>query len=211
MSTPISKTQAIRATQWLKLHFGEEIKQAVAGTPWDIDLVCAIACQETAYKWLLWIDKYPADIILQRCVFDASGDLPGTKRSAFPVNRAAFEQHYGKELAAMLVAEANKQRAMPQPDAPGGYKPAQYLYKGYGIFQNDLQNIVADRSFFQEKKWYNMRDCLSHLVQELNNKAQQVGNLRNIVRAYNGRGKAAEVYADNVILFREWAGTVLTA
>ncbi|RFM30016.1 hypothetical protein [Deminuibacter soli] len=204
MEYTLSKQQAQKAAAWLKNNFEEVIKAGIAGTPWTVDLVCAIACQETAYKWLLWIDKYPADVVLQRCVFDASGDLPGTGRSAFPKNRADFEDKYGKDLAAMLVNEGNKQRAMPQVDAPGGYKPAGFLYKGYGIFQNDLQNIVTDRAFFQEKKWYNMTDCLAHLVQELNGKARKQSTLEKIVQAYNGSGPRAEAYAANVMQFREW-------
>ncbi len=205
MALPISLAQAQKATRWLKTNFSAAISSAIQGTPWSIDLVCAIACQETAYKWLLWIDKYSPDIVLQRCVFDASGDMPGTSRSAFPVNRKAFEARYGAELGGMLVAEGNLQRAMPQADAPGGYRPAQYLYKGYGIFQNDLQNIVTNDTFFREKKWYNMADCVAQLVKELNGKAQQQANLRCIVKAYNGTGNRADQYATNVLQYQEWA------
>lgn len=201
MSLPISIAQAVKASSWLKKHFGDQIKEFTQNTPWTVDLICAIACQETAYKWLLWIDKYPADVILQRCVFDASGDFPGTSRNAFPRNKIEFQNRYGAKLTEMLIYEGNETRAMPQVDNPKGYKPAGYLYKGYGIFQNDLQNILTDRSFFEEKKWYNMSDCLQKLVLELNNKARVTANLKSIVKAYNGSGSAAEQYSINVLQY----------
>jgi hypothetical protein len=166
MNLPVSKENAVIASNWLKQHFEPQIKEAVYNTPWTVDLVCAIACQETAYKWLLWIHNYEPLTILQCCVFDASGDY--------------------------------------QNDAPKGYSAAEYLYKGYGIFQYDLQNIQTDPEFFLFKKWYNMSDCLQKLIDELNAKAKVASNLHGIVKAYNGSGKAAEDYADNVLQFKEW-------
>jgi hypothetical protein len=204
MNLPVSKENAVIASNWLKQHFEPQIKEAVYNTPWTVDLVCAIACQETAYKWLLWIHNYEPLTILQCCVFDASGDYPGRPRFAFPKNRADFEKKYNADVSHMLIAEGNKQRAMPQNDAPKGYSAAEYLYKGYGIFQYDLQNIQTDPEFFLFKKWYNMSDCLQRLIDELNAKAKVASNLHGIVKAYNGSGKAAEDYADNVLQFKEW-------
>ncbi|BAV07124.1 hypothetical protein SAMN05421788_102251 [Filimonas lacunae] len=208
MALPITESQARRATVWLKTHFEQDITAALANTPWTIDLVCAIACQETAYKWLYWINTHQPDIILQRCVLDASGDFPGTSRKAFPKNRTAFEAKYGPALTNMLIEEGNKQRAMPQPDAPNRYKPAKYLYKGYGLFQNDLQNITDNPSFFENRQWYNMGDCVKQLVVELERKAAHASDLRTTVRMYNGSGQRAENYADNVMQFHEIAKMV---
>ena len=200
----MTKETCIRAANWLKENFEAQIKERIAGTPYDVDLVCAIALQETAIKWIYWIDNYPPEIILQRCVFDASGDYPGTVRFAFPKNKTAFQQVYGAKITDDLIAEGNKQRAMPQHDAPKGYSAADYLYKGYGIFQYDLQHIKTDAEFFLFKQWYNFSDCMQRLVDELNAKAGINDNLHNIVKAYNGSGKAAEDYANNVMMFKEW-------
>ena len=208
MNFTISKGQAQKAATWLKKNFGKDIAADVAGTPWTVDIITGIACQETAYKWLSWVDKFDPATILQRCVFDASGDFPGTSRKAFPVNRQAFEAKYGKDFTDMLVAEGNKQRAMPQVDAPGGYKPAGYLYKGYGIFQNDLQNVVANPSFFLEKKWYNISDCVAGVVKELNGKARTHETLPEVIQAYNGSGPKAQEYSRNVMQFISWSASV---
>lgn len=204
MSLPISQQQCLKASAWLKQNFEVQIKECIQNTPWTVELVCAIFCQETASKLLLWMDHYSAETILQRCVFDASGDFPGTHRSAFPRNAKEFQQTYGLSITTMLINQANMQRAMPQHDAPKGYSAADYLYKGYGIFQYDLQNIKKDPEFFLFKKWYNFSDCILKLVEELDVKARRQTILRDIVQAYNGAGKAAEIYADNVMTFKGW-------
>jgi hypothetical protein len=191
------------AADWLKKHFEAQIREQVYGTPWTVKLVCAIFCQETAYKVLRWINDYEPLTILQRCVFDASGDFPGTTRFAFPKNKTEFQNKYGETLTQKLIDEGNKQRRMPQWDAPTGYSDADYLYKAYGLFCYDLQNIIKDPDFFVFKKWYNMSDCLQKLVEELNEKANTHGNLRSIVKAYNGSGAAADEYAGNVMKYME--------
>lgn len=206
MALPLGKTQAQEAALWLRQHFEGQINEMIAGTPWSIELVCAIACQETAQRWIRWIDNYDAETILARCVFDASGEpeFPTAVRSAFPKNRDVFRAHYGNEFLQMLIDEGNKQRAMPQPGYPNGYRAATYLYKGYGIFQYDLQHITTDRQFFEQKQWYHMTYCLQRLVDELNRKARLSNNLHGIVKAYNGAGTRAENYANNVMQFVEW-------
>lgn len=206
MGLPINKPQAQRVSAWLKRNYSTQIQKAIEGTEWSFDLVAAITCQETAYKWLHWIDDYPADIVLARCVFDASGEpeFPASPRGAFPKNRDMFKAKYGEAFLKLLVDEGNKQRAMPQPDAPHGYKPSHLLYKGYGIFQYDLQHVVKDRAFFEQKQWYSIDECAKRLVSELNAKAKLVGRIREIVKAYNGAGQRAENYANNVMQFAEW-------
>jgi hypothetical protein len=204
MSLPLSQLQCMRASNWLKQNFEAQIKEMVYGTPWTVELTCAIFCQETASKVLYWIDEYEPLEILKCCVFDASGDFPGTVRFAFPKNKTEFEKKYGSILTNMLIDEANKQRSMPQHDAPRGYMVADYLYKGYGIFQYDLQHIAEDPEYFVLKKWYNMSDCMQKLVEQLNAKAMLIDNLHGIVKAYNGSGSAAEEYANNVMQFKNW-------
>jgi hypothetical protein len=165
-SLPVSEAQAKEAAYWLKHNFEDQIREQIAGTFLNVPLVCAIACKETADKWINWINQYDPATILARCVFDASGELEfkGFLRSAFPKNRIVFAQKYGSELLKSLVEESNKTRRMQ------GWHDAPYLYKGYGIFQYDLQNIVTDEAFFRNKLGYNMSDCLYRLVSEMNEK-----------------------------------------
>ncbi|MGF7233328.1 hypothetical protein [Arachidicoccus sp.] len=195
-----STIQAIaqKMQQWMLLNFDNNITNALQDTQFQKTLPIAIACEEVAYKILLWIDHYSTDIVLARCVFDASGDFPGTTRTAFPKNRQAFENVYGLEFSNMLIEEGNKQRAMPQVDAPNGYPSANYLYKGYGIFQRDLQFVKQDKDFFFKKEWHDINTCLDRLIKELKNYAKTVDSLHEIIVKYNGTGPKAEQYALNV-------------
>ncbi len=194
---PISHTQAIKAHQWLQNNFAEDITAAIEGTNYSPQLVSAIFSQETAYRVLPWVDKHDTATILQCCVFDASGDYPGTSRNAFPRNVVAFHDKYGDEFTDMLISEGNKMRKLMV------WNDNHFLYKGYGIFQYDLQNVVTDELFFRNKLWYSFAECLSRLIKELDSKWH--GDLHDTVRRYNGAGVNAENYAKNVF---EFAGII---
>lgn len=200
---PVEDKKTIeKCIAWLRTNFEDKIKAAVNNTPFTVEHIVGIAMQETAYKWKLWLDKYSTEIILQRCIFDASGDLPNTTRSAFPVNRDVFEKIYGADFTKILILEGNKQRAMPQSQNPKGFQPAPYLYKGYGIFQYDLQFVKEDRAFFEQKKWYSFDECLSRVMLELNSKiVVSKGDIKMAIRMYNGSGQAAVNYSNNVMQY----------
>jgi hypothetical protein len=194
---PISRANARKATNWLMTHFGGTIRSATDGTPFSPALLCAIACQETAYFWLPIVKKaggkISPDEIVARCVLDASGDAPNAPRRAFPRNSAAFRARYDRSFAEMLVAEANATRAVR------GFGPKNWIYKGYGIFQYDLQFVIEDEAYFRLRQWYDFGVCVKRVIKELTAiYARNKGNLWQTVRAYNGAGLAARNYRDNV-------------
>ncbi|MGE0222934.1 MAG: peptidoglycan-binding protein [Acetobacteraceae bacterium] len=195
---PLNRAQARRVKAWLDQNFGPQIEAAIQGTPIDKDLVCAIACKETAPMWLGWIDALSRDEVLARCVFDASGDAPSTSRRAFPRDTAEFRDRY-PDLADPLIEEANRSRALRK------LRPASWVYKGYGIFQYDLQHIGQDETFFRDRKWADFDACMDRFMREMRRKlADADGDLREAVRRYNGSGPKAEEYADHVMLMRHW-------
>lgn len=194
MSLPITKQQAVIACRWLKGCWGDEIRAAVPA-PFTVDHICGIACQETAYFWLPLINKLAPTEILARCVLDASGDYPGTSRSAFPKNTTVFRAHFGEEFASILIGESNKTRALR------GFGPKQWIYKGYGIFQYDLQFVLEDESFFRLRQWYDFRQTLARCIKELRRTYAAQGNVPEAIRAYNGAGPAARQYRDNVLAY----------
>jgi hypothetical protein len=198
----MTREQVIRVRNWLMTHFADEIAKGIAGTPFDADLVCAIACQETASVWLPWIDTMTPDQILADCVFDASGDAPGTNRVAFPANTGAFRAKYGDVLTQQLINAANTTRGLRK------LPPQQWVYKGYGIFQYDLQNIQVDADFFTQHQWYSFASCMDRLMAELREKlAAAQGDVRDAVRRYNGATPAAELYAANVMQMQAWSAS----
>jgi lysozyme len=200
MALPLNEKRARAATRWLVEHFGDSMRQAVEETPFSVELLCGIACQETAFLWLPFVQGgATAATVLARSIGDASGDAPDTTRSAFPRDSDAFRAKYGDEFTDLLVAEANASRALR------GMGPKTWVYKGYGIFQYDLQHVRTDESFFRERQWYELEACLDRVIRELTVKFQRTGELWSAVKAYNGSGRRAEEYRDNVRVFTQWA------
>jgi hypothetical protein len=202
MDLPMSRDQAHQFASWIKGNFREPIEGVLAGTPFTIDIACGIACQETGIFLLGFTHKLSPKDALARCVFDASGDADGTTRGAFPQNTASFKQTMGGELTDMLIAEANQTRALR------GLRPAAWVYKGYGIFQYDLQNIRADDGFFRNRGWGEFDQCLSRLLTVLNRKYAATHDVFQSIRAYNGSGRAADNYLANVRQFIEFSSEV---
>ena len=194
---PITVEQAKKVNEFLLGNFEQAFIDATKDTAFDKHTLVAIACQETAYVWYNWIGKHDANTILSRCVFDATGDAKGTEgqRSAFPKNAANFRTKFTEAELSLLIEEANKTRIMR------GFQPASLLYKGYGLFQYDLQFILSDKDFFLQKEWYSIDACIKRAMKELNGKYAISKDVRTAIRMYNGSGKAAENYANNVMTY----------
>lgn len=198
LELPVNRARCIATANWFDIHFKDQCAKVVDGTPFTAELLYAIACQETAIYFYDWTKDHTPGEVLARCVFDASGDVNGT-RKAFPKNTAAFIERYGEAIADDLIKEANITRAWR------GYSPKQWVYAGYGIFQYDLQHFPDDSDFFTQKLWYNMDDCLDRVMKELKTKWSAYPNdLHNTIRSYNGSGERAEAYANNVLQFLQW-------
>jgi hypothetical protein len=180
-------------TRWMNSNFQLQLADAVRSTPFTVPLLCAIACREAGMYWLPLTPHKSAAEILGLCVYDASGDVAGAPRSAFPINTAHFRLAYGDAFTTMLIDEANKARA------DRGLNAASIVYKGYGIFQRDLQHVRTDEIFFRSKQWYSFTECVSRAVEELKTKFEATGDIQGAVRAYNGSGAKAEQYAQDVM------------
>lgn len=200
---PIDKPRALKAARWLNDNFGQEMRAAVAGGPFAVKHLCGIICQETAIYWPSWIGRISAEEILARCVFDASGDAEGAPRTAYPTNTAIFRADYGDQFTDMLIAEANAMRVLRK------LKPARIVYKGYGIFQYDLQFVRSDEAFFRQKQWYDFNVCLAKAMDELRLKYSPSRGVWDAIRRYNGSGQRAIRYRDNVKIFAAWCAEVV--
>jgi len=86
MSRGLSPQKVPGGTRWLLSHFREPITRKVAGTPFSVELACAIACQESGYAWFTSSVQghRSGPEILRLLVLDAVGG-----RSVFPHNTAA--------------------------------------------------------------------------------------------------------------------------
>jgi hypothetical protein len=154
------------AIQWFKNSFGKEIGKAVAGTPFTLDMVAAIAFQETGYLWAPLVARglSPAEL-LKACVGDTF-DAPD--RDAFPTSKSALLA--APRGAEMFAVAREALETIGKFDRTYGKvaeaRPNKFCH-GFGIFQYDLQFYPENPSFFLEKKWHDFGECLALLIGEL--------------------------------------------
>ena len=154
------------AIEWFQTAFDKELQAAVSGTPFDLDLLTAIAYQETGYIWQVLIEKglKKADV-LRLCVgdtIDASGG-----RGAFPKTKADLvAESRGDEMFA--IARRSLEEMAKHIRGYDGVvaKPNKFCH-GFGIFQYDLQFYKNDPDFFLGEKWGSAGECFGRLIAEL--------------------------------------------
>lgn len=162
LETAPKKVQAIG---WFKEQFRNKVNIAISGNPFSLDLLSAIAMQETYYIWGSLYKKLPIDEVLKLCTGDT---IDAPRRSAFPENKAdlltkdkgdkMFEigrtalESVGSHIKSFKdVAEASPNK----------------FCRGYGIFQLDLQFFKTQPEYFLDKKWYSFDECLAQCINEL--------------------------------------------
>jgi hypothetical protein len=150
---------------WFKSQFSGDITAALAGTPFDIDMVTAIACQETGYIWQRLRRKgLGVDRILELCVGDTIDS-----RSVFPRSKAELLTAPGGQEMFDIARAALVDMAAQIP----GYsamvgRPNKFCH-GYGIFQYDIQFFKSDPQYFLERRYTRFDASLGKCVQELKN------------------------------------------
>jgi hypothetical protein len=145
---------------WFKTTFGPEIATATAGTPFTVDLLTAIACQETGFIWATLRHELPVPAILELCV----GDMLDRK-STFPKNKAdLLTAPRGDEMFEIahraLLNLASRFKAYTP-------KRSTQFCRGFGIFQYDLQFFKKDPDYFLERRWARFDECLRKCIEEL--------------------------------------------
>jgi hypothetical protein len=155
----------IRAIDWFKEQFRDKIEAAIAGTPFSLDLLAAIAMQETYYIWGGLYNQLSLGEVLQLCTGDT---LDSPNRSAFPKNKAdLLSKEKGNEMFSIARAalEAVGEH-VPAFKQVAESSPSKFC-RGYGIFQLDLQFFLDKPDYFLQQKWHNFDECLSQCLNEL--------------------------------------------
>lgn len=158
--------------RWFKQQFHEKINAAVVDTPFSLDFMTALACQETGEVWPRLRKKdLSVDRILELCVGDT---IDG--RSAFPRSRAELESApNGKEMfdiaRAALVDMAQfiteYQKVATNPDK---------FCHGFGIFQYDIQFFKKeDPDYFLQRRYTSFDASLGKALSELKSAAKKIG------------------------------------
>ena len=151
------------AIGWFKQQFGPAIRNGTMGTPFSLDLLTAIALQETYYIWgKLYQTMTPAEV-LKLCVGDT---IDG--RSVFPRSRAELvAEPKGTEMFAIARAALEALGQHDDTYRRVANNPDKFCH-GFGIFQYDIQFFKSNPDYFLNKRWETFDDCLKMCVTELN-------------------------------------------
>jgi hypothetical protein len=162
---------------WFKQQFRTEIEAALRGTPFDLDMIVAIACQETGYVWsVLRKAKLPLDRILALCVGDTIDYKgPHKGRQAFPRSKdALIAKTNGQQMFAIARKALEDVAVYINSYAKAADNPDKFCH-GFGVFQRDLQFFLVDPDYFLERKYERFDDTLSQCLAELRNGLKKRG------------------------------------
>jgi hypothetical protein len=157
--------------KWFKDNFAAEVQVAIADTPFTLDLLVALACQETGHIWgRLRKKQMTLKQILALCVGDT---IDAPRRSAFPKTKAALlAKPRGEEMFA-IARKALEDMAVHIPGFPVSNRDK--FCHGYGMFQYDLQFFLKDPDYFLERRYETFSQTLAKCVEELIVKAKKIG------------------------------------
>jgi hypothetical protein len=155
------------AIKWFKTQFGAAVQQACRRTPYSLDMVAAIAMQETyADCWGPLYQTKPVSLVLRLCVGDT---LDAPNRSAFPRTRADLVAAPGGQQMFDVARQALLEIAQYNRAYAGAAQNSNKFCHGFGIFQYDIQHFQtpANQSFFLQRGWYDFGQCLGKLIDAL--------------------------------------------
>ena len=207
----LSDELVIPAARWLVDRFGGTFSDKVKGTSVTRAVLCAIACQESGYRWFRkkLRDRYTPEQVLRFLVPD---DVEPRGSHTYPRTMAIFlaDKRFS-DLAAGMIATSDASLVA------AGYPKSGKLNFGYGLFQYDLQNIQQDEKFWRTPAppsqgpqpggvdkglWGDIRECTDRVMQEIDAKLKSTnGDLPKALIAYNGSGPNAIVYGGIVSRF----------
>jgi hypothetical protein len=162
----------------------------VSGTPFDLDMLTAIACQETGYIWdTLRRKGVPVKDILMLCTGDT---LDAPNRSAFPKTRAELlAAKNGPAMFAVARAALTAMAAHIKSYQKAAANTAKFCH-GFGVFQYDLQHFKKDPDYFLQRRWADFGACLEKCLTELRAAQQAAG--------YGGRASLSDLEMAHVCI-----------
>jgi hypothetical protein len=158
-----------RDIQWFKEQFHAEIEPKVAGTVFDLDMLTAIACQETGEIWPV-LRQEPGLSVAQIVAFCVGDTFD--RKSTFPRNkRDLISAPHGQEMFD-IARKALVDMAVHIRSYQGAARNPAKFVKGFGIWQFDLQffkggDPESDPQFFLDKKYEQVAGTLDKAVTEL--------------------------------------------
>jgi hypothetical protein len=150
---------------WFKQTFRTPAEAGIKGTPFTLDLLAAIAVQESFEIWGgLW-QRLRAEELLPLCVGDT---LDAPNRSTFPTSKSELVGAPNGDSIFQVAHTALEQMAIHVPSYQGAARNPDKFCHGFGIFQYDIQFCTTDSAFFLQREWGDFANCLSKALKELN-------------------------------------------
>jgi hypothetical protein len=152
---------------WFKQQFHTPIEAAVAGTPFDLDMMTALACQETGEVWPVLRRVNPPlgnQKIVALCVGDV---LDAPNRSAFPKTKAdLIAVANGQTMFDLAHQALVDMAAYIKGYQPSAKNPNKFVH-GYGVWQYDLQYFKVDPDYFLQRTYEHLENSLGKGLAEL--------------------------------------------
>jgi hypothetical protein len=153
--------------RWFKEQFHGAIEEAVQRTPFDLDMLTALACQETGEIWPIL--RKQGGLSVQEIVALCVGDTLDSDRG-----RRAFPQTKDDLLAAgngqemfTVARQALEKMAVHIASYRGAASNPDKFVHGFGVWQRDLQFFREDPLYFLDKKYEILEETLAKALQEL--------------------------------------------
>ena len=160
---------------WFKTHFAAAIDQAVRGSVFDVDMLTAIACQETGELWGT-MRHNPGLTPTQIAALCCGDTLDADKgRSAFPRNKAdLLAVPKGPQMFA-IARQALLNMAQHVPAYAFANNNARKFAHGYGVFQYDLQFFLTNPNYFLNRDYEDFGKSLARALDELRRGLRTLG------------------------------------
>ena len=162
---------------WFKSQFQPQIEAAIAGTPFSVDMITAVACQETGGIWpRLRRQGLPTSRILELCVGDTIDATP-TGGGGAPSRRTRPSCCRCRRAIACSRSRARAWSTWPAyiPDYRGAASRPDKFCHGFGIFQLDLQFFKTDPDYFLSRRYADFDAALARCVGELKAALRRIG------------------------------------
>ncbi len=163
--------------EWFKSRFHGPINAAVEGTPFDLDFLTAIACQETGDIWTTLRRKnLGIDEILALCVGDTIDAKPNGKgRKAFPKSKADLLAVPDGDTMFAIARAALVAMAKHISGYQSAVTNQNKFCHGFGLFQYDLQFFTTDPDYFLNRRYERLEGTLGKCLEELRAKQKRIG------------------------------------
>jgi hypothetical protein len=161
--------------RWFKQNFHAKIQPALQGTAFTLDLLTALACQETGEVWPILRKQQSLSVerILELCVGDTLDSDRG--RRAFPKTKSELVAHpQGPEMFT-IARQALLDMSQFVPSYRGAASRPNKFCHGFGIFQFDLQFFKKEPNYFLEKQYADFDTCLKKAIGELQQAKERAG------------------------------------